>query len=141
MVQSLARAFTINAPDIVAEDFDGQVVVLNLANGHYYGLHGAGGQLWTLIAGGHAVDEVLGSLSAQRPELSDRATRFVEELVALQLVRESPATRRGPADLAVEWPAEPPRLDVFEDLAELITADPVHDVDVEAGWPILRSQP
>jgi hypothetical protein len=140
MRQPLARAYTINAPDIVAEDFDGQVVVLNLANGHYYSVQGAGGLLWTLVAGGHPVAEVLASLSARRPELSDAAAHFLEQLVALQLIRENPSPADGSAGLTADWPAEAPRLDVFEDLAELITADPVHDVDVEAGWPILRQQ-
>ena len=32
--------YAINAPDVVAEDFDGQIVILNLANGHYFSLKG-----------------------------------------------------------------------------------------------------
>ena len=141
MVQALARAYSIGAPDIVAEDFDGQVVVLNLANGHYYSVHGAGGALWTLVAAGNPLDSVIASLAAQRPELVDDALRFIHELVSLGLVREASAGAPPAVDLPASWPRETPRLEVFNDLAELITADPVHDVDVEAGWPTLRPQP
>jgi hypothetical protein len=34
-----------------------------------------------------------------------------------------------------------PAVDVYDDLAELIYADPVHDVDEQAGWPKKRSAP
>jgi hypothetical protein len=27
------------------------------------------------------------------------------------------------------------KLEVFDDLSELLVADPIHDVDEEAGWP------
>jgi len=141
MVQALARAYEINAPDIVAEDFDGQVVVLNLANGHYYGVHGAGGMLWTLLAARQPVDAIRAHLRAERPELVDGALRFIGELVSLELVREAPADAMPTPVPWASWPAEAPRLEAFSDLAELITADPVHDVDVEAGWPKLRQQP
>lgn len=141
MVEGLARAYSISAPDIVAEDFDGQVVVLNLANGHYYSVHGAGGALWTLVAAGTAIDAIVSSLAAQRPELVESALRFIREIVALGLVREASASAVPASALPASWPGEAPRLEVFNDLAELITADPVHDVDVEAGWPTLRPQP
>jgi hypothetical protein len=141
MVQALARAYSIGAPDIVAEDFDGQVVVLNLANGHYYSVHGAGGALWTLLAAGTPIDAIVTSLAAERPELVEDALRFIREVVALGLVREAPAGGTPAPAMPMSWPGETPRLEAYDDLAELITADPVHDVDVEAGWPTLRPQP
>jgi hypothetical protein len=141
MVQALARAYAISAPDIVAEDFDGQVVVLNLANGHYYSVHGAGGALWSLVAAGNAIDAIMTSLAAERPELVDDALRFIHEIVSLGLVRAASADAAPVSSMPVSWPGEAPRLEVFNDLAELITADPVHDVDVEAGWPTLRQTP
>ena len=140
MADALARAYVISAPDVVAEDFDGQVVVLNLANGHYYSVHGAGGALWTLVAAGTSINAIVASLSAQHPELVDDALRFIREIVALGLVREAAPVATPPA-MPVAWPGEAPQLEVFNDLAELITADPVHDVDVEAGWPKLLQTP
>ena len=40
-----AAAYAINAPDVVAEDFDGKIVVLNLADGRYFSLEGIGARL------------------------------------------------------------------------------------------------
>jgi hypothetical protein len=33
--------------------------------------------------------------------------------------------------------AAPANLEVFDDLAELITMDPVHEIDTLTGWPHL----
>jgi hypothetical protein len=34
--------------------------------------------------------------------------------------------------------ATPPTVEVFDDLADLILADPIHDVEETAGWPIRK---
>ena len=36
--------------------------------------------------------------------------------------------------------AEPPNLEIYTDLAELIAMDPVHEIDILTGWPKLRDQ-
>jgi hypothetical protein len=40
-----------------------------------------------------------------------------------------PAAKNG-------WSA--PAMEVFDDMADLIKADPIHDVDDVAGWPVRR---
>ena len=42
------------------------------------------------------------------------------------------------AAVSDEWAGEAPRIEIFDDLAELIFADPIHDVDEQAGWPAPR---
>jgi hypothetical protein len=68
------------------------------------------------------------------------ASDFVAELLSFGLIKESQVPPPEGA-IDVTWANEPPTLETFEDLAELIAADPVHDVDVEAGWPVLRPRP
>ena len=46
-----------------------------------------------------------------------------------------------PAPTDQTWSDEEPRIEVFDDLAELILADPIHDVDEQAGWPSPRPNP
>ena len=43
--------------------------------------------------------------------------------------------------LGLDWSGEPPQIEVFDDLAELIFADPIHDVDEQVGWPAPRPAP
>jgi hypothetical protein len=34
--------------------------------------------------------------------------------------------------------ANPPTVEIFDDLADLILADPIHDVEETAGWPVRK---
>lgn len=131
--------YAINAPDIVAEDFDGQTVILNLANGHYFSLRGIAGPIWSSLLAGHTPESILASVRASRPELLDASRAFLERLVERNLVLPRPAAGGGPTEpIDGVWSAESPQIEVFEDLAELIFADPIHEVDEQAGWPTPR---
>jgi hypothetical protein len=133
-------AHTVNSPDIVAEDFDGQIVILNLASGHYYSLDGIAGKIWGMIVSGHGLGAIISSIAANRPELAEDGAAFIHQLLALGLIRPDPS-RDLAADMAGDWSGGPPRLDTYDDLAELIAADPIHDVDEEIGWPATRKAP
>jgi hypothetical protein len=131
--------YAINAPDVVAEDFDGQVVILNLGNGHYFSLCGISSSIWTLLLAGHRPESILASIRARRPEVTEGSVAFLGRLIELGLVRPRTDAAGDPADPIDEhWSGEPPQIEVFEDLAELIYADPIHDVDEQAGWPTPR---
>jgi hypothetical protein len=140
MVDVEVHVYEVNAPDVVSESFDAQVVIINLANGHYYSLGGVAGPLWSLLTGGHSTEAILASLQSQRPQLVEGATAFIAQIQALGLIRPAGGLAVS-TPIDVVWADELPRLEVFEDLAELIASDPVHDVDMEAGWPVMRSQP
>ena len=131
--------YAINAPDVVAESFDGQTVILNLANGHYFSLRGIATPIWASLLAGHTPKAIVASIRASRQELSDASQDFLERLVALNLVRPEGAGHGdllGPIDET--WSGEGPHIEIFDDLAELIYADPIHDVDERAGWPTPR---
>jgi flagellar basal body P-ring protein FlgI len=131
-----AGRFAINSPDIVTENFDGQVVILNLANGHYFSLEGIAGRIWTFMINGYAPDAIAASIRAHRPELAEGAIAFMQEVNNLNLVIPVEDATLA-ADAIVEtWSGAAPHLVVYEDLAELIYADPIHDVDEQAGWPV-----
>lgn len=128
----------INAPDVVTEDFDGQVVVLNLANGHYFQLEGIAGRIWDAILRGQPLDAIVADIQRARPELVDDTVTFVRQLLTLRLIV-ADDTAASASEPAGDWSGDPPRLIVYEDLAELIYADPIHDVDEQAGWPVPRA--
>jgi len=129
--------YVVNAPDVVAEDFDGRTVILNLANGHYFSLEGAAARIWELVAAGFSFSAIGCSFATRRPELADSAATFLQQLVEHRLVRVDPAPAdASPIDEA--WSGEAPRMTVYTDLAELIYADPIHEVDDQMGWPERR---
>jgi len=139
---NISSRYAINSPDVVSEDFDGEIVMLNLANGHYFSLAGIAAPIWTLLLAGHRPAVILDSIRAKRPELVDQAAAFLQRLVELDLVRVDIADDGAPSALIAEiWSSGGPEIKVYDDLAELIYSDPIHDVDEQAGWPTLRRQP
>lgn len=114
--------FSRSSPDIVHEDFDGDLVILNLQTGEYFGLNLAAATLWNEIMAGR--DPTLAA--------GDAGTRFVGRLQELGLVIASDDPPETTAPLSLD---AVPVVDVYSDLSDLILADPIHDVDEAAGWP------
>lgn len=138
MSVSVTSAYAINDPDIVAEDFNGQVVILNLSDGHYFSLGGMASPIWAALLDGHTPEAILGSIAASQPGFSDSAAQFLDRLFELGLIRQREGAAAAAGPLAADWAGEPAQIEVFDDLAELIFADPIHDVDEQAGWPAPR---
>ncbi|MCX7304890.1 MAG: PqqD family protein [Hyphomicrobiales bacterium] len=136
---ALDVSYTINAPDVVAEDFNGQTVILNLADGRYFNLEGIATPIWNNLVRGCTPQSIFDSIGRQSPELTDEAVRFIDRLIDLALIRRQADVGAGVAiDPQGEWAGGAPRIDIFDDLQELIFADPIHDVDEQLGWPAPR---
>lgn len=137
MTLSTAR-LAVAGPDIIFEDFDGDLVVLNLKSGQYFGFNPAAAVVWEALMAGAAP----AALAEASPDPAAIAP-FAQRLLDLELVIVSDA---APADLAADAAervaalAEAPQVQVYDDLADLIVADPIHDVDQEAGWPHMPPQ-
>ena len=144
MSMQLETSYEISVPDIVAEDFTTEIVVLNLANGKYFSLTGVAASLWNDIAAGHRPQDILDRLSAQVKD-TEAVRTFILDLIREELIRPVEVTVASvPADMACttaasDIDAEPPRLEAFDDMAELILSDPIHDVDEDVGWPVKRT--
>src|SRR5579871_6661787 len=126
---NFGKTYAVNAPDVVADNFEGEIVILNLANGHYYALQGIAQRIWPLLANGHTPESILAGIDARRPDLSVSASAFITRLVELNLIIATPGPAAGTVNEA--WQGEAPSIEVYDDLAELIFADPIHDVDEE----------
>ena len=134
-----SSGYTINAPDVVAEDFNGQTVILNLSDGRYFNLGGIASPIWNNLIRGHTPQAIFDSLDQQRPELREEAARFIDQLIDLALIRRQTEAAIGLAAAVGDvWSGESPQIEIFDDLAELIFADPIHDVDEQVGWPAPR---
>lgn len=119
--------------DIISEDFDGDAVILNLATGQYFGMNATASAVWALLMAGAGS----GQIAAHMRDGASLAP-FVERLVALGLIVPSGAAAEPVAagDAArLGGLADGPVVDVFDDLSDLILADPIHDVDADMGWP------
>jgi hypothetical protein len=127
----------VNAPLVVAELFDTEVVVIHLERGTYYSLTGAACRVWPLLGTGLDRDGIVQRLGALGPDWAAAAPElrdFLETLLVEELVREGEETR--PAPPLVPEAYQPAGFEKFTDMEELIALDPVHDVSAAEGWPL-----
>lgn len=82
--------FGINYPNVVAEAFDGEWVIVNLATGTYFSLDGSAAVLWPHAIAGLTLEEFVERAGriypAAGPELSRDIEDFHEQLRAHSLV-------------------------------------------------------
>lgn len=124
-------------PHCSADDFDGEIVAINLDTGIYYSVKGAAALVWNDLVDGHPVEALL-EFARGKDQIHAGIGRFVDELVASGLMRQSTAAREptGPARIATAATSmEAPFLEPFGDMQDLLLLDPVHEVDEQVGWP------
>lgn len=134
------------APDVVAEDFGGEIVVLNLLNGKYFSLLDVSADIWRDLALGYRPQDIIDHAAAARPDLEASVVSLIEGLIREELIRpctEAAASWVAPAEIAsssssLSLCAAVPQIEAFDDMAELILADPIHDVEADIGWPVRR---
>lgn len=138
----MTRRYEINAPAVVSEIIDGEAVIMHLKSGNYFSTSDSGGVIWNGLEKRDDVDGLAKSLVAAYALSHGDATNaldgFIAKLVSHDLIRVAADGAALPA--AIEVPAQasapfqPPVLNVFSDMKDLLLLDPIHDVD-EAGWP------
>ncbi len=137
----------VNGPQVIHESIDGEVIVINLGTGSYYSLKGSGAEVWDVLdRAGVATEEILvNALAARfdcsRPEIAAGVGSLLNELRGEGLIVEAETTA-APVSLVEEAVGtkaafEPPRLEKFTDMQDLVLLDPVHEVDA-TGWPQRR---
>jgi len=130
------------AMDVSCENFDGEYVVLNLATGHYFAVSRAGSAVLDGLVRGFDVGEMTDALAASEAGRRDEIAAFLTSMIDYGLVTPDAGAIAQP--LAAEWrnaatgQAGPFALEAFDDIADLITADPIHDTDEAAGWPVRK---
>jgi hypothetical protein len=135
----------VNRKQFVFEQFDNEMVLLNLEDGLYYNVSPSGVEILNLLEQGFSVELIIATLSDRylnRDELPGLVEGFVEELVRECIL--IPRTEANGTDSLntlheVQQPKEAtvflrPVLSRFDDMQEILLLDPIHQVN-EQGWP------
>ncbi|WP_009964162.1 PqqD family protein [Verrucomicrobium spinosum] len=138
----MSPRYRLNEPDVSAEVFDEEVLAINLKTGHYHSLRESSIFLWQTLMQGFSIEETASRLTSKYPEIAAQALAetetFAKHLVEGGLVVEAPDATSS-ADVP---PAEPagkpfvsPLIESYTDMQDLLLIDPIHEVDVQTGWP------
>ena len=127
--------FEVASPQCVAEDFDGEIVALNMDTGTYFSVKGNAARVWNDLVHGHALEALIERAGANAA-LAGAIESFAAEAQKEGLIRlaEMPGTPSA-APGTDFGDTELPVLEAFHDMQSLLLLDPVHEVDEDEGWP------
>ena len=135
--------YQLNEEKMFYDIADGQAVVINHVTGIYYGTSSLGSVVLDRLVKGNSPDDIKEAVKALPgcPEdFGDQMESFIAELLEKEILL-SGETIQGGGETIEENALEDGfvlTLDEFSEIQDLILADPVHDVDVEKGWPIFK---
>ena len=135
--------YKLNEEKMFYDYADGQAVVINYQTGMYYGMGLLASAILDRIVAGKNVDDIITAVKAlpQCPaDIDTRVQNFVRELKEKEIIVDGPTVHGEIEPLSKEVAEDgfDLKLDMFAEMADLLLADPVHDVDMEAGWPKLK---
>jgi hypothetical protein len=134
--------YSVASKDIIFESFDGDAVVLDLGSGRYFGFSDLGSCAWEALTSEVPAAAIVGlGTEGNRIEAVELGM-FVDRLLEFGLIVPRPDGKGEalPEALAARFGAvkEPLNVERHDELADLLKADPIHDVDEMLGWPEVR---
>jgi hypothetical protein len=133
------RSFAVNSGRFAHETVDDEVIIIDMAEGNYFSLRGSAAAVWALAVQGLPVSHIasaIGGATGRTPEnvLQD-VEEFIRQLEQEGILAEGPSPADKPTDPELaSFEYTPPVLDKFTEMQDLLTLDPIHEVD-ETGWP------
>lgn len=134
-------AFVFNDKEFAFEMFDDEIVILNLMSGTYYAVGETGLDIWSALVGSRPLDEISRACAAHygveentvAGDLQALVSRLADERILLAADGSHTAVSLTPRKTPSGYQA--PTIQKHADLEDLLTLDPIHDVDPERGWP------
>lgn len=125
--------FALNAPGVIFDEIDGEVLVINLRIGHYFRLRESASRLWSLIISGKTFSEIIGTSNSSQSN-QDEILKFMMELLSLDLIVQTEEIQNVTLKPhSMDFPN--PIIEKFTDLEDILGLDPIHEVDETKGWP------
>ena len=118
------------------DTIDGETLLIDSETGHLLMMTGVGPLLWQLLLGGVAVEPLAAEVVDRfGPAAGEDCRSFLQVLAEAGVV--IPATTAVAETPVPGWPDSfaAPVLERYDDIANIITMDPIHDVDQSLGWP------
>jgi hypothetical protein len=136
-MMSMPGRIGIDANRFIHDTIDGETVIIDTIAGQLTLLVGFGPTVWTQALAGVDVDAFVNEVAARYGgPAADEVRQFVDGLIEAELFTLQDQ-HDGP-DTTTTWPDtyEPPRLEQYDDIADIMTMDPIHEVDTGRGWPL-----
>lgn len=131
--------YEVNDSKIYCDITDGIAVIIEVDTGTYYGLNPLTTNIFENLINGVDANELLNKLTLIKgfnEEVKNKFDNFVKELIDKDFLVESKKEAAKPNINIEEFTNDQDDflLAEFKDAAELLLADPIHQVKEEEGW-------
>ena len=138
-----------NEAHVAAKVLDGEAIIINLSNGTYYSMDKVGGLIWEMIERGQGLEATVAAITARYEVSPEQAVADLERLVgeliqeSLVIVSDQPpsAAERQERVSGQRFPYEPPKLNIYRDMGDLLALDPPMPSLDEIPWKESSEEP
>lgn len=140
------KAYKINDGRVISETLDGETIIINLDNGNYYSTNKTAAIIWNQIESNNGTQNILNHFLNLYEAEEDIVEKSIHEIINFllkdNLILESELNigqdnKEEISNISKELFLAP-QIEKYDDMKEMLLADPVHDVDEKDGWPNLR---
>ena len=132
--------YQLNDAKMFADVTEGTAIIIDSLTGIYYGMNGFGTCIFENLQAGVSTGDILDTVKAipdAPQELDALFECFINSLVEFEIiipgVGNSEATPAINPEIA-KADAFTPVCTEYQDVQDLLYADPIHEVDIEEGW-------
>ncbi len=132
--------YQLNEAKMFADVTDGIAIIINSMTGVYYGMNGLGTGMFDALLKGSSVADVLAAFAALPGAPADceaRLQAFVETLKGFEIIVPAESESSAPVSLVLKdavYDEFTPTCNEYNDVQELLFADPIHEVKEDEGW-------
>jgi hypothetical protein len=120
----------VNLDRAAGDVIDGEAIIINLTTGVYYSMQGIGGEIWAMLNERRTFGAMLDAIAATYDVTGDVARRDLDTVLGQLLeegliqVASTPAPEHAAPAADTKKPYQPPSLQVYRDMQELLALDP-----------------
>jgi hypothetical protein len=137
----MSMPLAVKSDRFAQETIDGETIIIDTVSGRLLLLLETAPLLLSILDAGLRPEALLEEISSRYGvEARAQVHDFIAELTELGVLttRDVVGTSLAPeADRKVDWPSNfvSPVVEQYDDIADIMTMDPIHDVDEGSGWP------
>jgi Coenzyme PQQ synthesis protein D (PqqD) len=134
--------FVVRNRQVIHRMIDDEVVMIDLETGNYFTFGGSATRMWACIEAGMSLRDTLEhlqeSFEGDSPVMEQGIRWLLDRLLEENLIVPTDEPPRRSMSVASEGDRQDysdPAFERYDDMADLILLDPVHEIDQEEGWP------
>ena len=134
------KCYQLNEAKMYADISEGTAIIINSVTGIYYGLNPFGTVIFDRILDGAAVEDIVSSvmrIPGAAEDFGKSLDAFVKSLLENEIV--IPGNDKSPVTVPIDPEVAVadgfvPICTAYQDVQELLFADPIHEVEEDEGW-------